>query len=211
MPLNSKNRPHCLVIMPFIVIFTLSFCGCKSGDKNNPVASTYLFPPVATGMWITDQSNEPEPARFVIGQWGNPTDDIHAYPNPFRYFQVVIYDVKEDSSNVTLVIVPARSPFDKESQTDLTNGAVSYTAPDKPIIKQEFFVLNAGLFYFKWSADGKPEGFYRIYIEVNGKLVHTDVFIAYDSRNFPPGMNFYGPFFLGLSQYPEFHSSGGPY
>jgi hypothetical protein len=198
-------------VLALLILIMLSLDGCKSGEKNNPIASTYLFPPVATGMWITDQSNQPEPARFVIGQWGNPTDDIHAYPNPFRYYQVIVYDVKEDSSNITLVIVPAKSPFDKESQTELANGAVSYTAPEKPIIKQESFVSNAGLFYFKWSADGYPDGFYRIYIEVNGKLVHTDVFIAHNSGAFPKGIVFYYSQYLGLSQYPEFRINDGLY
>jgi len=167
-----KNSNHVLIqILVLSQIFIT--LGCESNGENNPIVSSSLYPPTASGMWITNE-NGPTP----IGSWGNPTSSFAPYPNPFNQSQRIPFYVGEDSSTVRVWIVRALSPYEEENRTSLMGGSGVLRIGGNPVFHYDYSNVDAGYIKIAWTPEGLPSGFYRIYIEINGVLDFTDVFLS---------------------------------
>jgi hypothetical protein len=199
-------------LLTFVGVCILFTGSCRSPNSPTPRRAPNFQTPVATGIFITLE-NGPE----VVGVFGNPSSnptignsnagrltvgDLPTrfylnvpYPNPSNGGTTIRFQLPTQS-RVAIYIVPASFMSQESHSIQFSNATINITgglAVDLLVDSN----LPAGYHAIYWSGsdrDGQPfpDGFYRIYMEVNGHLLWQDALLLRDLCNAPPGLKIFG-------------------
>jgi hypothetical protein len=189
----SKILKHFNYIIIFLFFFILN--SCKNSASLSPIAYEMANPPIITGIIRTT----PE-GPFPIGTWGKPIEkgslpfDGQPAPGiPSEYMMDALYPNPTDGAVIIRYILPVRTNIScwvvrgKTSGNATRNGAAYlngyFVVPNINFSLKLFEETSeAGAYQFTWSCKDKdnnllPNGLYRIYLSVDGKLMWRDLMI----------------------------------
>jgi hypothetical protein len=185
---------------------------CRSPNSPLPFRAPNLQTPVATGIFITLETS-PE----IVGVFGKPSSnptignpgvdrltsgDVPSrfylyvpYPNPSNGECAITFELPEQS-RVAIYIVPAIF-MSQESRIVQFNNATIYTPGGLAIDILLDRNLPPGHHEVIWpgrNSDGDPvpDGFYRIYMDVNGHRLWQDALSLRDPCKAPAGLKVFG-------------------
>ena len=184
------------LLLPLLFV-PMIFYSCSSPTSADPILTEIAYPPVITGIVVTGPDSPIE-----LGTIGNPNGKLslpfngnlnnsqpipqvfrifNLFPNPASNGTSILYSLPEKSL-VSIWVVRGRMPGE-----DFTDHALYEEGLFKTPSKQ--FSMNlyngypaAGFHNFIWNGKDQngnqlPNGFYRIYVEINGNLLWEDCMI----------------------------------
>jgi hypothetical protein len=205
---STRKRKTMKQLLTFVGMCLLFTGSCRSPNSPTPLRAPGLQTPVATGLFITL-----EDGPVVVAVFGNPSSNptfgssnagrlttgdlptrfyLHVpYPNPNNGGAAIHFQLPTQST-VTVYIVPAGFMSPEGRIIQFSNATISVAgglAIDVLVDRN----LPAGVHAVNWSGrdqDGQPlpDGFYRIYAEINGHLLWQDALLLRDPCNAPPGL-----------------------
>lgn len=157
-----------------VMVLVLLLAGCDRATDPQVGAVQNLGPPVATGLFLTDENN------VARGIWGSPIEGgLRTYPNPSSGVNMVNFEISR-SGHVRCWVVPALPP-EEAGVLQATHAAgamvlVNGAAPVAILMDQ---VLANGTYEVSWNmhqSDGRPapSGFYRFYLQTESGLFFND-------------------------------------
>ena len=197
--------------LKFSGLCLLFFWSCRSPNAPAPLRAPGLQAPVATGVFITMEDG-PE----IVAVYGNPSSNPTIssseagtgeglpisfylsvpYPNPTNVSAHIEFQLPVQSK-VTIYVVPASFMSPEGEIIQFGNAAIKVAgglAVDL-LMDQD---RAAGRHVVNWSGRDQagrplPDGFYRIYMEINGHLLWQDALLLRDPCNAPPGLELFPP------------------
>ncbi|NIV10260.1 MAG: hypothetical protein GWN62_02850 [Aliifodinibius sp.] len=209
---GERKMKQFLIFIGLCILFSSS---CRSPNSPIPLRAPNLRTPVATGIFITDETG-PD----IIGVFGNPSskpttsnsnsdptwDNIAGnipvrfqlevpYPNPNNGDMTIRFALPKESI-VTIYIVPASFMNHEGQIIQFSNATINLPGG---LAIDLLFNRNAaaGVYSVVWSGRDQsgrpfPDGFYRIYMEVNEHLLWQDALLLRDPCNAPAGLPTFG-------------------
>lgn len=205
----KKNIPLFLFIS---ISFPLFIISCDNSTEPDNILTFLIDTPVVTGLVITS-ADSPEP----IGIWRNPQTQTSIYygnnnsnssgilpgnmslstpyPNPtngsisIRFFLPI-------STNVSVWLVKARLPEEKEKNSESLSGGAFASTGNRNILKlMNNELKNAGSYYLEWNGkkgNGQDAdvGFYRIYLKADKYLFWQDILLARKISDLPTDLRY---------------------
>ncbi len=168
-------KSFCTALPLIIVIATLS---CSDSENGQLVNSLYMYTPHVSDIMFTDNiGNE-------IGEWGNPSDEVVAYPNPFDSSTTIGFYLSE-ASEVKVWIVHAIGPGETDWNIASLMGAQIFVLGGAPVVTLFDSVLPAGGHDLEWDGRNNlgrrlQSGFYRIYVLAGYEFAWADILLMRD-------------------------------
>jgi hypothetical protein len=180
----NRNK-LCFAFLPIVLIpFFLN--SCKSPTSPELIINEIKSPPVITGIVITDETGE------QVGVFGYPNERESLpsnkyfrldapYPNPTYPSLKIDYAVPM-KSNISFWVVKGTASVEIINNMAYYFNCQIFNSSNNYAIKLFEGVKDPG--YYEISFDGKdkygnilPDGFYRIYEDVNGELMWRNLMI----------------------------------
>lgn len=161
-----------------VLLLALLLIGCDATTDPPERAPQGLGPPIATGLFLTDEDG------MSLGEWGRPTEGgLRTYPNPSLGSFVIRFDMPR-SGRVRCWVVAALAPDEATGPrtTQVAGGSVLVggAAPVAILLDE---TVSAGWHELVWNTGGigsggrpTPTGFYRIFLQTEDALLFNDHF-----------------------------------